>query len=47
MKPRRGNNFIVKFQNLKQIVIIRDNQKEINEKNNLKQTKSNFFSRNI
>ena len=38
---------MVKFQNLKQIVVIRVNQKEINVKNNLKQTKSNFFSRKI
>ena len=38
---------MVKFQNLKQIVVIRVNQKEINVKNNLKQTKSNFFYRKI
>ena len=47
VKPRKSNNFIVKFQNLKQIVIIRVNQKEINVKINLKQIKSNFFSRKI
>ena len=38
---------MVKFQNLKQIAVIRVNQKEINVKNNLKQTKSIFFSRKI
>ena len=38
---------MVKFQNLKKIVIIRANQKKINVKNNLKQIKSNFFSRKI
>ena len=47
VKPRRWNNFIVKFQNLKQIVIIRSNQKKINVKIDLKQIKSNFFSRKI
>ena len=45
VKPRRWNSFIVKFQNLKQIVIIRANQKKINVKNNIKQIKSNFFYR--
>ena len=45
VKPRRWNSFIVKFQNLKQIAIIRANQKKINVKNNLKQIKSNFFYR--
>ena len=43
VKPRRWNIFVVKFQNLKQIVIIRAEQKKINVKNNLKQIKSNFF----
>ena len=47
VKPRRWNNFIVKFQNLKQIFIIRANQKKINVKNSLKQIKSNFFSRKV
>ena len=47
VKPRRWNNFIVKFQNLKQIFIIRANQKKINVKKNLKKDKSNFFSRKI
>ena len=42
-KPRRWNIFVVKFQNLKQIVIIRAEQKKINVKDNLKQIKSNFF----
>ena len=37
VKPRRWNNFIVKFQNLKhKIVFTRVNNKEMNVKNNLK-----------
>ena len=44
VKPRSWNNFVVRFQNLKQIVIIRANQKKFTVKNNLKQIKSNFFS---
>ena len=47
VKVRRWNNFIVKFQNLKKTVVTRVNQKEINMKYKLKQTKSNFFSRKI
>ena len=38
---------MVRFQNLKQIAAIRVNQKEINVKSNLKQTKLIFFSRKI
>ena len=47
VRPRRWNNFIVKFENLKQISIIRASQKKINVKNNLRRIKSNFFSRKI
>ena len=47
VKPRRWNNFILKFQNLKQIFLIRANQNKVNMKNNSKQIKSNFFSRKI
>ena len=38
---------MVKFQNLKHIVIIRANKKKINVKNNLKQINSNFFLEKI
>ena len=44
----KWNNFIVKFQNLKhKLLSSKPTKKKINLKNNLKQIKSNFFSRKI
>ena len=49
--PRRWNNFIVKFQNLKEIVIIRVNYKQINVKNEQLKTEQllnqTFFQKNL